>query len=208
MRSRSVQSISRPLELDVKPDLKAAASAIESFLAAIGAPSDDPELANTGERVARAYVEELLTGYGEDPAEILAEVTASEGRDMVTLTDIPTVTMCPHHLMPSAGLAHVAYVPAGNLIGLGALGRLVDCFARRFQLQESLSAQIADALMAHTGARGAACTVDLSPGCVTCRGERRSGVRAVSTAFRGIFEQEHVHRMEFLAASGNVAPAT
>lgn len=166
-------------------DLERAARAIDEFLAAIGAPSGDPELAGTGLRVAEAFAQDLLSGYDQDPAAILAEATASEAPGMVLVTSIATTTTCPHHLMPATGVAHVAYLPGSRVVGLGALARLVDCYARRLILQEDLGRAVASALVEHLGARAAGVALDLSPTCLTSRGDRRHGARALTFAFEG-----------------------
>ena len=167
-------------------DLDAAARAIESFLAALGHPVDaDPERAGTPMRVAEAFHADLLAGYRENPATILAETCASDARGLVVLTGIHTTAVCPHHLLPATGVSHVAYLPRERLVGLGALARLVDCFARRLVLQEDLAQHVADALVEHLDARAAGCVVDLAPTCMIARGERQVGARAIATAFAG-----------------------
>ncbi len=191
-------------------DLVRAARAIEEFLDAIGAPrSTDPELASTPERVADAFANDLLAGYAMDPAEILSEATGSRARGLVVLTDVAATAICPHHLLPASGVVHVGYLPGERVVGLGALGRLVDCFARRLVLQEDLARAVAEALALHLGARGAGVVVDLVPTCVTARGERRHGARAIATAFTGIMQTDASARTEMLlaiAASRGGAP--
>ncbi|MCB9601576.1 MAG: GTP cyclohydrolase I [Sandaracinus sp.] len=167
-------------------DVEAAARAIEAFLTALGhPPSSDPELQGTGKRVAEAYAQELLAGYAEDPAAILADATASEAPGLVVVTDVQTTTMCPHHLLPASGVSHVGYLPGGSVVGLGALARVVHCFSRRLILQEDLGAKVAEALVTHLGAKAAACALDLSPTCMTARGEREHAARAVTIAYAG-----------------------
>lgn len=167
-------------------DLSRAARAIEEFLRAVGAPVDaDPELRETGRRVAEAFANELLSGYRADPAAILAQATSSDAPGMVLVTSIATATTCPHHLMPAEGVAHVGYLPGARVVGLGQLAGLVDCFARRLVLQEELGRSVARALVEHLGARAAGVVLDLSPSCLTARGERRHGARAVTAAYEG-----------------------
>jgi GTP cyclohydrolase I len=166
-------------------DLERAAALIDEFLRVVGAPVDDPELASTGRRVAEAYAHDLLSGYREDPAAILADSTASNAPGLVIVRGVATSTMCPHHLMPATGQVHVAYLPSDRVVGLGALARLVDCYARRLVLQEDLGRSIARSLMQDLGARGAAAIVDLSPTCLTSRGDRRHGARAITMAYEG-----------------------
>lgn len=184
-----------------RPDLERAARAVDAFLQAVGAPTgEDPELSGTGERVAHAFADELLAGYAMDPAAILASRTTAALPGLVVVRDLPVATMCPHHLLPATGRAHVGYLPAGELVGLGALGKLVDCFARRLALQEALGQQVADALVTHLGALGAACILDLEPTCVTVRGGRRHGARAVTHAWAGRFREDGALRAELLAS--------
>lgn len=191
------------------PDVERAARAIDDFLRALGHPPEsDPELRETGIRVARAFAEELLSGYAMDPAQILAERTASTATGMVVLTSVRATTVCPHHLLPATGVVHLGYLPGGAVVGLGALGRLVDCYARRLVLQEDLARAIADALVAHLGARGAGCVVDLEQACVVARGERRHGARAVTMAFAGSMASDPQARAELLAALPQRAEAT
>lgn len=167
-------------------DLSRAARAIEDFLAAVGAPVEsDPELRGTGARVAEAYANDLLGGYDLDAKTILAESTSSSAPGLVVVTSIAMTTVCPHHLLPASGHAHVGYWPGGRVVGLGALARLVDCFSRRLALQEDIGRQVAEALVAHLGARGAGVVLDLEPLCMTARGERRHGSRAVTIAYAG-----------------------
>ena len=171
----------------MSPDLDRAARAIEEFLAALGhTPSSEPELAGTGDRVAQAFAEDLLDGYRADPAAILAETCATDGAtDLVVVRGIAVSVTCPHHLLPSPGTATVAYRPSGTLVGLGALGRLVQCFGRRLALQETVAQQVADALVAHVGAPSAGCALDLQPMCMIARGDRQAGARALSVALAG-----------------------
>lgn len=191
------------------PDLARAARAIDEFLDAIGAPSGDPELRGTGRRVAEAFAQDLLAGYAMDPAAILAESTSSRAGGLVVVRDVATTTMCPHHLLPATGVVHVAYLPGEKVVGLGALARVVDCYARRLILQEDLGQQIADALVLHLGARGAGAIVDLAPTCVIARGDRRHGARAVTSAFAGSMADDPTLRAEMWSAirGGDHGPA-
>jgi GTP cyclohydrolase I len=180
-----------------------AARALEEFLRAVGAPvDDDPELAETGRRVAELFADDLLSGYRMDPRTILADATASQAPGLVLVRDLAASTTCPHHLMPATGVVHVGYLPGERVVGLGALGRLVDCFARRLALQEDLGQQVTDALVEHLGARGAAAMVDLAPTCLTARGDRRHGARAVTLAFGGSMRDDVALQQHFLAALG------
>jgi GTP cyclohydrolase I len=167
------------------PDLDRAARAIEEFLRAIGAPENDPELVGTGQRVAEAFANDLLSGYAADPRAILADTTATRAPGLVLVTRVPTTAMCPHHLLPATGVVHVGYEPGDRVAGLGAVARLVQCHARRLVLQEDLGQRVADDLVAHLGAKSAGCIVDLSPSCMIVRGGRHHGARAITLAFAG-----------------------
>lgn len=184
-----------------RPDLPRAARAIDEFLDALGVDrTADPELARTGERVAEAFANDLLAGYALDPVAILSERMPHTGSRLVAVTSIQTVIMCPHHLLPASGLVHVGYLPSRDVVGLGAIARLVQCFGQRLVLQETLGQQIADALVTVLGADGAMCVARLSPTCLTARGERKHGAEVVTVATAGQFQQDASARAEMLAA--------
>jgi GTP cyclohydrolase I len=179
------------------------AAAVEQFLDALELPADvraGADLADTPRRVAEAWREELLDGYRLDPASVLDDSMPASGRDLVALTGIDYHSMCPHHLLPSRGVAHVAYVPGERVVGFGQLARLVDCFAHRLVLEEDLARSVADALVAHLGARGAACALDAEHTCLTVRGERRRHARAHAQAFAGAMAGDRALQRQFLAA--------
>jgi GTP cyclohydrolase I len=183
------------------PDLDRARRAVAELLDAVGAPvGSDPELDGTPDRVARALAEDLLAGYDADPVQILAERTATRASAVVVVTGIDVATTCPHHLMPAIGVAHVGYAPGASVVGLGALARLVDCFARRLSLQEDLAERVAAALAEHVGARAAVCAVDLAPTCLTARGQARHGARAICVAWAGVERDDPRLRADLLAA--------
>jgi len=183
-----------------KPDPAAAQRAIEAFLEAVGAPvREDPELAGTGARVTQAFLEDFLSGYAMDPGLVFADATASNSPAMVALIDLPATTMCPHHLLPASGLVHVGYWPGDKVAGFGAIAALVDGYTRRLALQEDIARNVADALVAHLGARAAGCLVDLTPTCATVRGERRHGMRALTSAFAGEAVNDAALRSELLS---------
>ncbi|HEX3343726.1 MAG TPA: GTP cyclohydrolase I [Polyangiaceae bacterium] len=167
-------------------DREAAARAIEAFLRALGRdPAKEPELAGTGDRVARAWADELLAGYAVDVDAVLAESVLPGDSGLVVVRGIPVATTCPHHLMPSTGEATVAFAPAGTLVGVGAVARVVDACARRLALQEQLGEDVVRALEKHLRPRWAACRVVLSHACMTARGERTHGARVETVALRG-----------------------
>jgi GTP cyclohydrolase I len=184
-------------------DLARAALAIETFLRALGHPVDsDAQLRNTGRLVATAFHDELLAGYREDPARILHDSIPAEGSDWVLVRDIDVTCMCPHHLLPASGVVHVGYLPSSKLVGLGAIARLARCYAQRLILQETLCERIAEALVEHLGAAAAGCIADLSPACLTCRGERPAHARVVTFGSAGRLRSDARLRREFLELSG------
>ena len=182
-------------------DRNRAAAAISEFLRALGfTPEREPDLADTARLVADAYADQLLVGYREDAAEILSGSVSAVRSDVVAVRDIQTTIMCPHHLMPASGVVHVAYAPGERVIGLGALGRLVTCFARRLTLQESLVRAIVDALCEHAGARGAACAAELAPTCMTARAEHCHAASALSLATAGEMQPGRAFHAAAIAA--------
>jgi GTP cyclohydrolase I len=177
---------------------EAAAQALRTLLAYIGEDPDREGLQDTPDRVLRAYGEQFA-GYKQDPAEILATTFAEvEGyQEMVLLKDIPFHSTCEHHLQPFEGKAHVAYLPGDRVVGLSKLARLVDCFARRAQIQERMTRQVASALMEHLAPRGAAVMVEAAHGCMRCRGVRKDGAQMVTSAYEGELAAPEARR-EFL----------
>lgn len=168
------------------PDKARARDAILEFLRAIGRdPATEPELGDTPQRVADAYADELCAGYGVDVSSYLsAHVTPGE-TDLVIVRGVPVTTTCPHHLMPGIGTASVGFAPAGRLMGLGALARVVDVYARRLTLQETLGENIVTALFDALSPRWVACRLVLQHACVVARGERAHESRLETFAFRG-----------------------
>ncbi len=167
-------------------DTDAAALAIDAFLRALGRdPHRDPDLAGTGLRVARAYADDLLEGYGIDVDALLASNVFAGQTELVVVRDVPVVTTCPHHLMPSTGLATVAFAPEEHLVGIGAIARTVDAFARRLALQEQIGENVVAALQKHLAPRWAACRLVLSHSCMVARGERTHGARLETLALAG-----------------------
>ena len=185
-----------------RPSSSAAAEAAARFLDALGLPHSvrgAADLEDTPRRVAEAWLEDLVDGYGKDPADILAESLPSEGRDLVAVTGIDFHSVCPHHLLPSRGVAHVGYVPGGKVVGFGQIVKLVDALAHRLVLEEDLARQIADALVQHLGARGAACLLEAEQLCMTVRGEKRARARAHAEAWAGTLARDGAARRRFQA---------
>jgi GTP cyclohydrolase IA len=170
--------------LSREPALRAA---IEALLKASGLdPASHPDLAQTPTRVARLWESEFLAGYGMDPAKILGDPVAGEADpDVVVVGGLRFHAMCPHHLLPYRGVAHVAYLPAGKLVGFGRLAELVDCFTKRLTLQERATHQIADALCRHLGARGAGCVIEAEQLCLALPDEKHDQSGVVTSAFVG-----------------------
>ncbi|WP_299056540.1 GTP cyclohydrolase I FolE [uncultured Nocardioides sp.] len=164
-----------------------AEAAVRELLAAIGEDPDREGLRETPARVARAYAE-LTAGMRQTPSEVLATTFDLGHDEMVLVRDIELWSLCEHHMVPFTGVAHVAYIPAesGKITGLSKLARLVDMYARRLQVQERLTTQVADALMEVLEARGAIVVVEAEHLCMTMRGVRKHGARTVTSAVRGI----------------------
>ena len=177
--------------------------AVRTLIAAAGDDPDRPGVADTPARVARAY-REWFAGYASDPAGLLARsFDESDGYDeTVLLRDIPLVSTCEHHLAPIVGKAHVAYRPRTRVVGISKLSRLVDAYARRLQLQERLTRQIATTLFEATGARGAAVVIEASHGCMSSRGVNQHGVSMVTKCWLGDFRDDPALRRELLESIG------
>lgn len=167
-------------------DLERARRAVRELLLAIGEDPDREGLQATPDRVARACVE-LFAGLRQDPAEVLATSFDIGHDEIVAVRGIPVSSVCEHHLLPFTGVAHVAYVPSadGRITGLSKLARLVDVYARRPQVQERLTTQVADALVEHLHARGVLVVVDCEHLCMSVRGVRTPGARTTTSAVRG-----------------------
>jgi GTP cyclohydrolase I len=167
-------------------DRQGAARAIDAFLRALGRdPALEPELAGTGERVAHAWADELLSGYAVDVGRLLSDNVLNGTSDLVVLRDLPVATVCPHHLTPSTGEATVAFAPKQHLVGFGAVAGLVDAFARRLALQERIGEQVVAALDGHLAPRWSACRIVLRHACMTARGERVHAARVETVAVAG-----------------------
>lgn len=162
------------------------AAAVRELLIGIGEDPDREGLRDTPDRVARSYAE-LFAGLCMDPAEPLATTFNVEHNELVLVKDIELVSCCEHHLLPFTGVAHVGYIPGpdGRVTGLSKLGRLVDVYARRPQVQERLTGQIADALVRHLKARGVIVVIEAEHQCMTMRGVRKPGSRTITSAVRG-----------------------
>ena len=188
------------------PDREAMQVAMARFLAAAGLA--DVAAIDAAERSAEAWADGLLGGYQTDPATILECTFDEVDGDLVTLSSIPFVSVCSHHLLPFFGQAHVAYLPGERLLGLGRIEELVNCLSRRLQLQERLGAEIATNLADELGARGAACVLEAEHLCVFARGKRQRGPIARTTAFAGDLRDDRDFRQQCLALLGGFAADT
>jgi len=178
-------------------DLGRIERAVREILLAIGEDPQREGLLKTPSRVARAYAE-LFSGMREDPRKHLQTIFHERYDEVVLLRDINFHSMCEHHLMPFTGKVHVAYLPDGKVVGLSKLARLVEGFAKRPQVQERLTTQIADALMEELKPQGAACVVEAVHTCMTLRGVRNPGSVMVTSALRGVFRDNAATRAEVL----------
>jgi len=168
-------------------DFERAEAAVHELLIAIGEDPDREGLKETPARVARAYAE-LTIGLHQRPEEVLTTTFDIGHDEMVLVRDIELWSMCEHHLVPFTGVAHVGYIPSesGKITGLSKLARLVDVYAKRPQVQERLTTQVADALMELLEARGVIVVVEAEHLCMTMRGVRKAGARTITSAVRGL----------------------
>ncbi|MDH4364718.1 MAG: GTP cyclohydrolase I FolE [Acidimicrobiia bacterium] len=167
-------------------DLRRAEAAVRELLLAVGEDPGRDGLLDTPARVARSYLE-LLSGYHEDPGRHLERQFTIDHEEMVIVKDIPFSSMCEHHMLPFMGRAHVAYLPSatGKVCGLSKIARLVDGYARRLQVQERLTGQVADDLMDRLGASGALVILEAEHLCMTIRGAMKPGALTTTSAVRG-----------------------
>jgi GTP cyclohydrolase I len=181
-------------------DVPRVEAAVRELLAAIGEDPDRDGLKRTPERVARAYMEQFA-GLHVDPAEILQTTFDASHEEMVLVRDIEMYSTCEHHLTPFHGVAHVGYIPNedGRITGLSKLARLVDLFAKRPQVQERLTSQIADALVRRLDPRGAIVVIEAEHLCMSMRGIRKPGARTVTSAVRGMFQSQPSTRAEAMS---------
>jgi GTP cyclohydrolase IA len=177
--------------------------AVTDLLLACGVASDSVHTGKTARRVRDLWEKRLLGGYEIDPAEALGEGFADPREDMVVVRGIAVHGVCPHHLVPFRGVAHVAYVPGGRLHGFGRIARLVDAIGHRFTYQEWMTRDIVEALVTHGKAKGAACIIEAEQLCLLLGEDRRGDERVVTQAFSGCFQQDAQWRNEFLRAVSN-----
>jgi GTP cyclohydrolase I len=178
-------------------------AAVDALLRASGRdPATEPDLLHTAARVARVWNEEFLAGYDMDPARILGDPVLGEADpDVIVVGGLRFHAMCPHHLLPYRGVAHVAYIPHGRLVGFGRLAELVDCFTKRLTLQERATHQIADSLCQHLAARGAGCVIEAEHMCLAIPGEKHDQSGVVTSAFVGEMRERPDLKARLLAAA-------
>jgi GTP cyclohydrolase I len=192
-----------PLTPLVRPSREEAEAAVRTLISWAG---DDPRregLVETPSRVARAY-EEWFAGYGQDPEELLkATFEEVEGYDeMVVLRDVTFESFCEHHLAPIIGKAHIAYLPKNRVIGISKMARVLEAFAKRMQIQERLTAQLANAIDRVLQPRGVGVVIQATHQCMTTRGVHKSGVAMVTSRMLGAFRDDAATRREFLSLVG------
>ena len=182
-----------------RPTRAEAEAAVRTLIAWAG---DDPTregLRDTPRRVTDAFTE-YFSGYGQDPAEVLARQFEEAGGydDLVMLRDIRVESHCEHHIAPFLGVAHVAYLPSGRIVGISKIARVVEIFAKRLQTQETMTAQIADAIEGALRPRGVAVLIEAEHQCMSTRGVRQPGVKTITTRFTGELESSASYRDRFL----------
>lgn len=175
--------------------------AVVRLLSFIGEDPTRDGLIDTPSRVVRALAE-MTQGYQADVPKLLSTTFDVACDEVVLVRDIDFVSLCEHHMLPFTGTATVGYKPGARVVGLSKVARLVDAYAQRLQVQERMTNQIADAMVEHLGAEGVGVVLSASHGCMSCRGIRKSGVRMVTSALRGLFREDARARAEFLALAG------
>ncbi len=173
-------------------------SAMASMLSAIGEDASREGLLETPDRVARMYGE-IFAGYEEDAAVHLSKVFAVSKNELVLEKDITFYSMCEHHCMPFFGKAHIAYIPDGKVVGISKLARTVDVYAKRLQIQEQLTNQIADAIMEHLCPQGVMVILEAEHLCMTMRGVKKPGAQTMTLANRGVFCEDAALQAKVLA---------
>jgi GTP cyclohydrolase IA len=186
-------------------DLERIAAAVREILAAVGENPDREGLQQTPMRVARMYAE-VFAGLRENPRQHLRTFFSERYDELVVLRDIPFHSMCEHHLLPFAGDAHIAYLPDGRIVGLSKLARVVEAYARRPQVQERMTNQIADLMMEELHAKGVAVIIKATHLCMTCRGVKKPGALMVTSALRGTCKSDARTRAEVMMLLADTSP--
>jgi GTP cyclohydrolase I len=181
-------------------------TAVTDLLRACGVAPDSVHTGKTAKRVRELWEKRLLGGYSIDPAEALGEGFDDDREDMVVVRGIAIHGVCPHHLVPFRGIAHVAYIPGGRLHGFGRIARMVDAIGHRFTYQEWMTRDVAEALITHGKARGAACVIEAEQLCLLLGEDRRGDERVYTQAFAGLLQDDAAKRAEFLQAITRKGP--
>lgn len=186
--------------MDSKFDQARAEAAVRELLIAVGEDPDREGLVETPARVARAY-QEIFAGLFTDPTDVLAKTFAEDHQELVLVKDIPIYSTCEHHLVPFFGKAHIGYIPGdeGRVTGLSKLARLVDLYAKRPQVQERLTSQVADALVDKLQPQSAIVVIECEHLCMAMRGIRKPGATTVTSAVRGGFKSDARSRAEAMS---------
>jgi GTP cyclohydrolase I len=203
MASNPPDTSSRTSEPSARPDREAAEDAVRTLIRWAGDDPDREGLLDTPARVVRSY-EEFFAGYLEDPVQTLSRTFSEvEGYDeMIVMTDIRFESHCEHHMVPIIGKAHVAYLPDRRVVGISKLARLVDIYAKRLQIQERMTVQIADTLNDVLQPKGVAVVIEASHQCMSTRGVHKVGAAMVTSRMLGAFRSDSSTRREFLAMIG------
>jgi GTP cyclohydrolase IA len=188
----------------VRPTREATEEAVRTLLRWAGEDPNREGLVDTPARVVRSY-EQFFAGYATDPVELLARsFEETDGYDeMVVLRDIRLESHCEHHMVPIIGRAHIAYLPAGRVVGISKLARVLDVYAKRMQIQEKLTAQVANSINEVLQPKGVAVVIEAAHQCMTTRGIHKSGVTMVTSRMLGAFRDDPSTRREFLAMIAN-----
>ena len=168
---------------------------VKLILQGIGEDVNREGLIETPDRIARMYME-IFEGIGKDAKDVLSKKFTVENNDLVLEKDITFFSMCEHHLVPIFGKAHIAYIPKGKVAGLSKLARTVEVYAKKPQLQEKLTTEIADAIMEYLDAEGAMVVIEAEHTCMTMRGIKKPGTKTVTTTYRGVFRENIELRKE------------
>jgi GTP cyclohydrolase I len=193
-------------DAESRPSRDEAEAAVRTLLLWAGDNPDREGLLGTPDRVVRSY-EEFFAGYAENPTDMLSRTfEETEGYDeMVLLRDIPFESHCEHHMVPIIGTAHVAYLPNQRVVGISKLARTVEIFAKRLQIQEKMTAQIADAIQQALDPRGVAVVLNAQHQCMTTRGVKKPGVGMITSRMLGAFKEDRSLKADFMAMIGNGA---
>ena len=204
LSNRPLESVNTNSRGRRRPSRSEAEAAVRTLIEWAGDDPDREGLAGTPGRVVRAY-EEFFAGYHDDPVALLAttfEETAAYD-EMIVLRDIRLESHCEHHIVPILGKAHIGYLPAGRVVGISKLARLVEVFAKRMQIQEALTSQIADTIQEVLQPRGVGVVIEAAHQCMTTRGIRKPGVSMVTSRMLGCFRADPATRTEFLSVIGS-----